>query len=125
MEVLEEEENRDAQCIQSSVRELGEQMEVHRRRAENRRRSEVWRSRPRETVSRKLASARATLVGVIAVLTASLSGLARVEGFQAYDCSNASNPVDMYSLLDPEPCPDVAMDHVVERMMPPMRWPWW
>jgi hypothetical protein len=23
----------------------------------------------------------------------------------------------MYSLLDPEPCPDVAMDHVVERML--------
>ena len=68
-------------------------------------------------VSRKLARARATLVGVIAVLTASLSGLAGVEGFQAYDCSNSSNPVDMYSLLDPEPCPDVAMDHVVERTM--------
>jgi hypothetical protein len=92
-------------------------MEIHRRRAENRRRSEAWRSRPRETVNRKLAKARATLVGVIAVLTASLSGLARVEGFQAYDCSNSSNPVDMYSLLNPEPCPDVAMDHVVERMM--------
>ncbi|MFN9941853.1 MAG: hypothetical protein ACK56I_20490, partial [bacterium] len=92
-------------------------MEVHRRRAENRRRSEAWRSRPRETVSRKLASARATLVGVIAVLTASLSGLARVEGFQAYDCSNSSNPVDLYSLLVPEGCPVVAMDHVVERMM--------
>ncbi len=68
-------------------------------------------------VSRKLARARVTLVGVIAMLTASLSGLAGVEGFQAYDCSNSSNPVDMYSLLDPEPCPDVAMDHVVERMM--------
>ena len=79
-EVLEEEENRDAQCIERSAHELCEQMEVHRRRAENRRRSEAWRSRPRETVSRKLASARATLVGVIAVLTASLSGLARVEG---------------------------------------------
>ncbi len=44
------------------------------------------------------------VVRIIAVLTASLSGLARVEGFQAYDCSNASNPVDMYSLLDPEHC---------------------
>jgi hypothetical protein len=65
-------------------------------------------------VSRKLARARVTLVGVIAMLTASLAGLAGVEGFQAYDCSNSSNPVDMYSLLDPEPCPDVAM---VERMM--------
>jgi hypothetical protein len=51
------------------------------------------------------------------MLTVSLAGLAGVEGFQAYDCSNSSNPVDMYSLLDPEPCPDVAMDHVVERML--------
>ncbi len=51
------------------------------------------------------------------MLTASLASLAGVEGLQAYDCSNSSNPVDMYSLLDPEPCPDVAMDHVVERMM--------
>ncbi len=30
---------------------------------------------------------------------------------------HSSNPVDMYSLLVPEPCPDVAMDHVVERML--------
>ncbi len=71
---------------------------MHRRRAENRRRSGAWRSRPRELVSRKLTRARATLVGVIAMLTASLAGLAGVEGFQAYDCSNSSNPVDMYSL---------------------------
>ena len=40
VEVMEEEENMDAQCIQRSVRELGEQMEVHRRRAENRRTGE-------------------------------------------------------------------------------------
>jgi hypothetical protein len=87
------------------------------REGENRRRSGAWRSRPREMVSRKLTRARATLVGVIAMLTASLASLAGVEGFQAYNCSNSSNPVDMYSLLDPELCPDVAMDHVVERMM--------
>jgi hypothetical protein len=57
------------------------------------------------------------MVGVIATLTASLASLAGVEGFKAYDCSNSSNPVGMYSLLDLEPCPDVAMDHVVERML--------
>ncbi|MFN9904546.1 MAG: hypothetical protein ACK56F_00285, partial [bacterium] len=56
-------------------------------------------------------------MGEIAMLTVSLASLAGVEGFQAYDCTNSSNPVDMNSLLDPEPCPDVAMDHVVERMM--------
>jgi hypothetical protein len=51
------------------------------------------------------------------MLTALLASLAGVEGFQAYDCSNSSNPVDMHSLLDPEQCPDVAMDHVVEQML--------
>ncbi len=40
-----------------------------------------------------------------------------VEGFKAYDCSNPSKPVDMYFLLVPELCPDVAMDHVVEQML--------
>jgi hypothetical protein len=114
---LDQEEKEDAQWIEHRAHEFCEQAEVHRRRAENSRRSGAWRSRPREMVSRKLARARVTLVGVIAMLTASLAGLAGVEGFQAYDCSNSSNPVDMYSLLDPEPCPDVAMDLVVERKM--------
>ncbi len=115
--MLDQEEKEDAQWIERRTQEFCGHAEVHRRRAENRRRSGAWRSRPRELVSRKLTRARATLVGVIAMLTASLAGLAGVEGFQAYDCSNSSNPVDMYSLLDPEPCPDVAMDHVVERML--------
>ncbi len=117
MRMLDQEEKEDAQWIERRAQEFCGHAEVHRRRAENRRRSGAWRSRPREQVSRKLARARATLVGVIAMLTASLAGLAGVDGFQAYDCSNSSNPVDMYSLLDPEPCPDVAMDHVVERML--------
>jgi hypothetical protein len=46
-----------------------------------------------------------------------LASLAGVEGFKAYDCSNSNNPLDIYSLLDPEPCSDVAMDHVVVRML--------
>jgi hypothetical protein len=115
--MLEQEEKKDAYWIECRAREFCEQAEVYRRRADNRRLSGAWRSRPREVVSKRLARARITLVGVIAMLTASLASLAGVEGFQAYDCSNSSNPVDMYSLLDPEPCPDVAMDHVVERMM--------
>jgi hypothetical protein len=49
-----------------------------------------------------LAEARSIMVGVIAMLTASLASPAGVEGFQAYDCSNSSNPLDMYSLLDPD-----------------------
>jgi hypothetical protein len=99
--MLDQEEKEDAQWLERRAQEFCGHAEVHRRRAENRRRSGAWRSRPREPVSRKLTRARATLVGVIAMLTASLAGLAGVEGFQAYDCSNSSNPVDMYSLLDP------------------------
>ena len=115
--MLEREEKVDEQWIELRAQEFCGHAEVHRRRAENRRRSEAWRSRPRGQVSRKLTRARAILVGMIAMLTALLASLAGVEGFQAYDCSNSSNPVDMYTLLDPEPCPDVAMDHVVERML--------
>jgi hypothetical protein len=115
--MLDQEEKKDAHWIECRAHEFCELAEVYRRRADNRRRSGAWRSRPREVVSKRLTRARITLVGVIAMLTASLASLAGVEGFQAYDCSNSSNPVDMYSLLDPEPCPDVAMDHVVERMM--------
>ncbi len=111
--MLDQEENEDAQWIKRRAQEFCGHAEVHRRRAENRRKSGAWRSRPRELVSRKLVRARSMLVGVIAMMTASLAGLAGVEGFQAYDCSNSSNPVDMYSLLDPEPCPDVAMDRTL------------
>jgi hypothetical protein len=114
--MLEQEEKEDAR-MERKAQDLCRQAEVQRRRAENRRESEAWRSRPRGQGSRKLAEARSIMVGVIAMLTASLASLAGVEGFKPYDCSNSSNPVDMYSLLDPEPCPDVAMDHVVERML--------
>ncbi len=92
------------ECIHarhSKAQEFCGHAEVHRRRAESRRRSEAWRSRPKGQVSRNLAGARSILVGVIAMLTASLASLVGVEGFQAYVCSNSSNPVDMYSLLDP------------------------
>jgi hypothetical protein len=63
------------------------------------------------------AATKSILVGIIAMLTASLASLPGAEGFRAYDCSNSSNPVEMYLLLDPEPCPDVALDHVVERVL--------
>ena len=79
--MLDQEEKEDAQWIERRAQEFCGHAEVHRRRAENRRRSGAWRSRPRELVSRKLTRARATLVGVIPMLTASLAGLAGVEGF--------------------------------------------
>ncbi len=113
----EQEEKEDAHWMERKAQDFCRQAEVQCRRAENRQKSDAWRSRPRGQGSRKLAEARSIMVGVIAMLTASLASLAGVEGFKAYDCSNSSNPVDMYSLLDPEPCPDVAMDHVVERML--------
>ncbi len=37
----------------------------------------------------------------------SLAGAPRIYGFQAYDCNNASAPLEQYSLLEPEPCPDM------------------
>jgi hypothetical protein len=112
--MLDQEEKEDTRWMERRAQDFCRQAEVQCRRAENRRRSEAWRWRPRGQGNRKLAEARSIMVGVIAMLTASLAG---VEGFKAYDCSNSSNPVDMYFLLDPEPCPDVAMDHVVERML--------
>jgi hypothetical protein len=115
--MLEQEEKEDARWMERKAQDFCRQAEVKCRRAENRRKSEAWRSRPRGQGNRRLAEARSIMVGVIAMLTASLASLAGVEGFKAYDCSNSSNPVDMYSLLDPEPCPDMAMDHVVERML--------
>jgi hypothetical protein len=51
------------------------------------------------------------------MLTASLASVLEANGFKAYDCRNSGNPVEMYSLLDPEPCPDVALDHVEEQVM--------
>jgi hypothetical protein len=79
--MLEREEKEDAQWIERRAQEFCRHAEVHRWRAENRRRSEASRSRPRGQVSRKLTRARSILVGVIAMLTASLASLAGVEGF--------------------------------------------
>jgi hypothetical protein len=117
VKMLEQDKKEDAQWMERRALEFCMESEVHCRRAENRRRSEAWKTRPRGQGNRKLAETRSIMVGVIAMLTASLASLAGVEGFKAYNCSNSSNPEDMYSLLDPEPCPDVAMDHVVERML--------
>jgi hypothetical protein len=38
-----------------------------------------------------------------------------VGGFRAYDCANATNRVDVYSLLEPEACPSATPHHAVER----------
>jgi hypothetical protein len=41
------------------------------------------------------------------LLALMLTGAPRIYGFQAYDCNNASAPLEQYSLLEPEPCPDM------------------
>jgi hypothetical protein len=89
--------------------EFCKEAEICYRRAENRWKAEAWKANPHGRRSRMLATTRSVLVSVIAMLTASLASMPEVEGFKAYDCSNSSNPLDMYSLLDPEPCPDVAL----------------
>ncbi len=45
-----------------------------------------------------------------------LSGDA-VEGFTAYDCSNRSNVVESYSLLEPDACANMGRDREVETMV--------
>jgi hypothetical protein len=41
--------------------------------------------------------------------------LALVMGFVAYDCANATNRVDAYSLLEPAVCPTTEDHHKVKR----------
>ena len=49
------------------------------------------------------------------LLALMLTGAPRIYGFQAYDCNNASAPLEQYSLLEPEPCPDMLKQHELER----------
>jgi hypothetical protein len=52
---------------------------------------------------------------VMTLLALMLNGAPRIYGFQAYDCNNASGPLEQYSLLEPEPCPDMLKQHELER----------
>jgi hypothetical protein len=67
-----------------------------------------------------------TVIATITILAASLIHIPGADGFKAYDCSNSSNPFKMYLLIDTQPCPDVALNHVVERTLQgeivQMRW---
>ena len=42
-------------------------------------------------------------------------GATRSTAFKAFDCNNASAPIEQYSLLDPEPCGNMQKVHAVER----------
>ncbi len=52
---------------------------------------------------------------VMTLLALMLTGAPGIYGFQAYDCNNASAPLEQYSLLEPEPCPDMLKQHELER----------
>jgi hypothetical protein len=52
---------------------------------------------------------------VMTLLALMLTGAPQIYGFQAYDCNNASAPLEQYSLLEPEPCPDMLKQHELER----------
>ncbi len=42
-------------------------------------------------------------------------GATRSAAFKAFDCNNASAPIEQYSLLDPEPCGNMQKVHAIER----------
>jgi hypothetical protein len=46
------------------------------------------------------------LVEVLAMLAAVLARIRGAKAFKAYYCNNTSNPVEIYSLVELETCPD-------------------
>jgi hypothetical protein len=116
-EMQDQEAKGDARWLEQRALSLSEDMEIYHCRSENRRKAEVRGSTPYERRGRMHAATKSILVGIIAMLTATLASLPGSEGLKAYDCSTSSNPVEMYLLLGPEPCLDVALDHVVERVL--------
>jgi hypothetical protein len=102
-EAMDREERKDAMQLERRAFEFCREVEIISRRAEYRRRARVRGTAPYKNTGRVHAATKSILVGVIAMLTASLANLPGTEGFKAYICSNSSNPVEMYSLLDPEP----------------------
>jgi hypothetical protein len=111
--MLDQEERKDARQMERRTLEFCKEVEINRRRAESRRKAAVEGVSSYREERGVRAATRSILDGVIAMLTASPASMPEVEGFEAY----YSNPVEMYSLLDPEPCPDVALNHLVERFL--------
>ncbi len=68
----------------------------------------------REEIKRR-RSERASRLPLMLVLLC-FSGQA-VEGFTAYDCSNRSNIVESYSLLEPDACANMGKEGEVETML--------
>jgi hypothetical protein len=64
---------------------------------------------------RRRKGKRASRLPLVLMLVC-LSGQA-VEGFTAYDCSNRSNIVESYSLLEPDTCANIGKEGEVETMV--------
>jgi hypothetical protein len=71
-----------------------------------------WPEQGRTSTKTK-TSTTTILVEVLAMLATVLARIPGAKAFKAYDCNNASNPVEIYSLQELEPCPDVSPGHVV------------
>jgi hypothetical protein len=67
--------------------------------------------------SKGRAVARSSLLTLGVVLLSGLCVLSPAVSFVAYDCTNASNIVEAYSLLEPEECHAVGGEHKVERVV--------
>jgi hypothetical protein len=63
------------------------------------------------------AVARSSLLTLGMMLLSGLFVLSPAAGFVAYDCTNASNIVEAYSLLAPEECHAMGGEHKVERVV--------
>jgi hypothetical protein len=61
--------------------------------------------------------ARRSLLTFGLMLLSGLCVLTPADGFIAYDCTNASNIVEAYSLLEPEECHAAGGEHKVERVV--------
>jgi len=69
---------------------------------------EEWFAQELEARKNKAKAGRLDVAVTIIIALASILTLPEgAEGFRAFDCNNASNPVEHYLLLEPGPCPDV------------------
>jgi hypothetical protein len=67
--------------------------------------------------SKQKVVARRSLLTFGLILLSGLCVLSPADGFIAYDCTNASNIVEAYSLLEPEECHATGGEHKVERVV--------
>ncbi len=111
------EERRNIAVLGHQAEVLCRKTLVNHRRAMARRELPVPRAEQSRQGSCTYTATKSMLVSIVAMLIATLASLPGTNGFRAYNCSNSSNPMEMYSLLDPEPCTDVAMNHGVERTL--------